>query len=419
MKVLLMHEEAQTHGSGGLTAMYRLHTHLRQAGAESVIACRHNPGSIPQDQVRELPRSDFMESVLGTISWRVGLNEIHCVSSYKIKNWPPFLDADVLNIHGAHTNYFSYLALKGMSRRKPIICTMHDMWHLTGHCSQSYECQRWRTGCGRCPHLETYPPVGRDATAIEWKLKRRTYRKSNLTFVAPSRWLADMCRDGITQGSDIRQIPNAVDETIYTPFDKAKCRAELGVPPDKHVIMFISVAIHAKAKGGDLLAAALAALPEQLKRNSVLLVMGEKSEEFARNVGIPAISLGYVKEDAEKAVAYSAADVIVQPSRAENQSLVILEAMSCGTPIVAFDVGGNAELVNDGPCGIICLPEDSTSLSQAIASILENQSMRHDFARNAREAILRRYTLRQHARNYLDLYQEKIEERASMQSTGR
>jgi len=416
MKVLLMHQQGQTHGSGGLTAMYRLHTHLRAAGAESVIACRRNSGQLPADQVQELPRSDFAESMLGTFTWRMGLNDIHCVSSYKIKNWKPFVDTDVLNIHGAHTNFFNYLALRGLSRRKPVICTMHDMWHLTGHCSQSYECQRWKTGCGRCPHLDTYPPVHRDATSIEWKLKRRTYRRSNLTFVAPSRWLADMCREGITRENDVRQIPNAVDESVYAPLDQLKCRAELGLPPDKHVIMFISVAIHARAKGGDLLAAALNTLPEQVKRNSVLLVMGEKSEEFARQVGIAAHSLGYVQDDAKKAIAYSAADVIVQPSRAENQSLVILEAMSCGTPIVAFDVGGNAELVNDGPCGIICPPEDSQALSRAMALILEDRSMAKTFSPNARAAILRRYTLRQHARNYLALYEEKIAERAVPQS---
>lgn len=407
MKVLFIHEHGRTHGGGAVTALHRLHSRLPKFGVESVLACRRRPPDAPANVV-ELPRSDWFEHYLGMISWRIGLNDVHCVSSFKIKKSQPFLDADVVNIHGWHTNYFNYLALPGLAARKPVIGTMHDMWNITGHCAVAYDCQRWKTGCGKCPYPDTFPPIGRDATALEWKLKDRVYRKSNITFVAPSRWLLDLSRQGLLKNHDLRQIPNPVDETIYLPLDKNTCRTKLGLPHDKHVIMFVSVAIKNRLKGGDLLLGALQQLPERIRSNSVLLLLGAGGEEIAKASGMRSLQTGYVHDDAQKAILYSAADVLVQPSRAENQSLVILEAMSCGTPVATYATGGMPELVNSGPAGIVAPAESVNDLSSAIATILENHSAAEDYGRGGRQAVLERYTLDQHCRSYIALFEEKI-----------
>ncbi|MCI0629867.1 MAG: glycosyltransferase [Phycisphaerales bacterium] len=410
MKVLLIHEHGRSFGSGGQVAMYRLHEGLRRAGVDSLIACRRRGSDSPE--FVELPRSDFLENWLGKVTWRVGLNDVHCVSSFKIKNFKPFEQADVINIHGAHSNFFSYMALPGMAARKPVICTMHDMWHITGHCATSLDCQRWKTGCGRCPYLDVYPPVRRDATAIEWKLKDHSYRRSrDITFVAPSQWLLNMCRQSMVANCDLRQIPNPVDHEIYKPMDQRAARAQLGLPQDKHIILFVSVAIKSWGKGGDLLVQALESLPQRIKDNSILLALGERSDEFAQACGIQAHALGYVSEDDKKAVVYSAADALVQPSRAENQSLVALEAMSCGTPVVAFDVGGMAEIVLAGPGGIIAPAEDVEEFGRAIANILVTDELCRALAEGARRSIVENYTLDLHAQRYIALYREKLVQR--------
>lgn len=409
MKVLLIHEHGRSHGGGAVTALHRLHRGLLKAGVESVWACRKR--ALDEPEIVELPRSDRLEDFLGTFSWRLGLNDVHCVSSFKIKKFRPFLDADVVNIHGWHTNYFNYLALPGMAARKPVVGTMHDMWNITGHCSQSYECTRWKTGCGKCPHLDTFPPVGRDGTAWDFKLKSRAYGKSDVTFVAPSKWLLDMSRESMIRHHDLRQIPNPVDHELYKPMDRAELRRRLGLPPDKALIMFISVATKAWGKGGDLLVRALEGLPPRVKADSHLLIMGERGEEFAKACGIPATALGYIHEDEKKAPIYAAADVLVQPSRAENQSLVILESMSCGTPVVAFDVGGNAEITLKGPGGIIVPPEDAAQMSEAIARIIEDGSLARTLREGARASVVENYSLDLHVQRYISLFREKIEQR--------
>jgi hypothetical protein len=50
--------------------------------------------------------------------------------------------------------------------------TLHDAWLLSGHCAHSFDCQRWKTGCGECPDLDVYPASPRDATACNWRRKR-------------------------------------------------------------------------------------------------------------------------------------------------------------------------------------------------------------------------------------------------------
>src|SRR4029453_7277852 len=121
-------------------------------------------------------------------------------------------------------------------------------------------------------------PIGRDATAWEWKLKKRVYDRSGITFVAPSRWLLDLSKQGILREHDVRQIPNPVDTTIYQPRDTRECRQALGLPQDKDIIFFVSVALKNKAKGGDLMVAALDALPPRIRDNAMLLLLGERGE---------------------------------------------------------------------------------------------------------------------------------------------
>lgn len=407
MKVLLIHEHGRSHGGGAVTAMYRLHTGLRARGVESIIACRRP--ALRGPDIVELPASPRMEDFLGKFSWRIGLNDVHCVSTFKLKTFQPFLNADVVNIHGWHTNYFNYLALPMLARRKPIVGTMHDMWSITGHCSQSYDCMRFLTGCGRCPYPDTFPPIGRDATRWEWKLKKRVYDRSGITFVAPSKWLLDLSKQGLLREHDVRQIPNPVNTNIYTPRDQAACRDQLGLPRDRHIIFFVSVALKNKAKGGDLMLAALDLLPPRIRNRTLLLLLGERGDEFAQACGIESRALGYVHDDEKKAIMYAAADVTVQPSRAENQSLVILESMAGGVPVVAFDTGGMGEIVRAGPGGILAEHENVEQFAQGIATILDHKSVARELGAGGRQSVVENYSLDLHCQRYIDLFQERID----------
>ena len=117
--------------------------------------------------------------------------------------------------------------------------------------------------------------------------------------------------------------------------------------------------------------AALRLLPDRVRSRAVLMVMGHADQEFLRQAPLEVLSLGYVKEDREKARIYSAADCVVCSTRADNLPLVTLESLACGTPVAAFAVGGVPEAVREGETGALAKPEDAPALSRAILRILE------------------------------------------------
>jgi glycosyltransferase involved in cell wall biosynthesis len=311
----------------------------------------------------------------------------------------------VLNFHNLHNGYFNYLAIANLTATKPAVFTLHDMWSFTGHCAYTYACNKWQTGCGQCPDLDTYPGITHDTTAIEWKLKNWVYSRSNLTIVTPSQWLTDQARASMLNRFPIHHIPNGIDTDIYQPIDNIQCRQVLNIPDGKHVLMFGAASLNDTRKGGDLIHKALIDLPQSLKANTILLTLGSGGESIGESIGIPTINLGYVSSDHLKAIAYSAADLFIFPTRADNLPLVLQESMACGTPMVSFNIGGVPDLVRPGKTGYLAAPEDTTDFRNGIIELLEDSARRHQMAENCRSIALAEYTIGQQADRYIALYQ--------------
>jgi glycosyltransferase involved in cell wall biosynthesis len=391
---------------GAAIAANRLHHGLLAKGIDSQLLV----GSIVSELTRAstVPRRSFWEDQLARVTWRLGLNYVNILSSFRISRHPYFEQADVLNFHSLNDNYFNYLAISHLTARKPSVFTLHDMWDFTGHCSYSYDCDRWKTGCGRCPHLDTFPSIRRDSTRIEWKLKKLIYDRSDLFIVTPSNWLAEQARQSILARFPIHHIPYGIDTAVYKPLDPVEVKSELGIPLDKKVILFSAQSLQDRRKGGDLLLKALQSLPATLKSELLLLVMGGGAGEIARTVEIPTMQLGYVSSDTSKAAAYSAADVFIFPTRADNLPLVLQESMACGTPMVSFRIGGVPDLVRPDVTGYLAEAGDTAALAGGIVNLLENRDARERMSRSCREIALAEYSLGLQAERYLNLYKSAI-----------
>ena len=384
--------------------MQRLRAEFNKLGIDARTLCRHK---ILDDSVLMRGRPK-LERWLGKFTGRIGLNDIHLVSSFRVPQMPEFKDADLLDIHCLHSSTFSYLALPVLTAEKPTVFTFHDMWPITGHCHASLECTRWKTGCGACPHLEIYPEVRRDATAIEWKLKRRAYERSKFTIVTPSKWLYDLTKESMLGRFEVHHIPHGIETDVFQPLDKDLCRSLLGIPDGKHVLFCAMESMQRPLKGADLLVRALESLPDSLQRDSVLLLFGHASREIIKKVRMPVINLGFLQHDRLKAVAFCAADLFVNPTRAESFGLVVLESMACGTPVVAFAVGGVPELVRPGITGYLAKPEDPQELAYGVTSLLGDKAALAAMALRCREIAVNEYTLELQARRYADLYRQVI-----------
>ncbi len=391
-------------GGAGI-ACYRLHQGLLKQGIESHLLV--GTLTVENERISAISRKIKLENQLSRINSFLGLNYLNIISSFDIVKNSFYQSADILIFHNLHTGYFNYLALSKLTKEKPAILVLHDMWAFTGHCSYSYDCEKWQSGCGKCPYPEIPPKIKRDNTAIEWKLKNWVYTNSNLTIICPSQWLTNEAIKSILNRFNIHHIPHGINLESYQPLDKEKCRFLLGIPNDKKVLLFVSQRFNDERKGGDLLIQSLAKLPPSLKENTLLLILGNETEKVSQLVDIPNINLGYVSNDRLKSIAYSASDLFLFPTRADNLPLVLQESMACGTPIISFDVGGVSDLVRHNITGYLAKNENITEFTEGIIKLLEDDQLRAKLSSNCREIALNEYDLDLQVKRYLEIV-EKI-----------
>jgi len=389
---------------GAAIAGYRLHQGLLEQGVDSKLLV----GSVKlkDERIAAVPRKPRAENLLHRVTWHSGLNYINLFSSFNLPNHKFYQDADILNFHNLHSGYFNYLAISKLTKEKPAVFTLHDMWSFTGHCAYSYDCDRWKMGCGNCPYPDTYPEISRDITRLEWKLKNWVYGRSNLTIITLSHWLTAQAKASMLRRFPIHHIPNGIDTKAYQPLDRLLCKAALDIPRDKKVLLFGAASLKDERKGGDLLVKTLQQLPQSLKTKTMLLTFGDGSEAIAAGTGMQTINVGYISSDRLKSIAYSAADLLVFPTRADNLPLVLQESMACGTPMVSFDVGGVPDLVRPMVTGYLAKPEDARDCCNGIVTLLGDEQLRQTMSLNCRAVALAEYSIELQAKRYMELYKQ-------------
>jgi glycosyltransferase involved in cell wall biosynthesis len=403
----VLHLNQSDIGGGAAIAAYRLHQGLRRTGVDSRLLV---PGAkLKEETTTVLAPMSLAERALFKLTFKLAPNNTNLLRSWKILKMPAYQKADIIHLHNLHTGlYFNYLTIPRITREKPVVFTLHDMWGFTGHCAYSYECERWRQGCGRCPHPETYPAVQWDNTAIEHYLKKRAYAKSRLVVVTPSRWLSQLAQKSILGRFPIHTIPYGIDTDVYRPVDKADARRQLGLPPEKVIIMFGCADLNDSRKGMDFLLRVLENLPVGIKDEIVLYAMGREFSSWPKIPGIRTMHAGYVESDEAKVKCYSAADIFVSTARADNLPLVLQESLACGTPLLSTDVGGVSDLVRDDITGFTVPVGDVNKMIGSLVELVQNIGLRQKMAMQCRRIAVEEYGLVAMARKYECLYESLL-----------
>ena len=413
MKILHLNLSDYSVTGGTGIAMYRLHQAFNRLGHESRILCAVK--QLQQEDTVLLRRplhARAIERLLVKMEEPLGLRDSALVvSARSVRRDPLYVEADVIVLHCIHNGFLSYLGLPWITE-KPTALYVHDMWAFTGQCHQSAECDRWKTGCGSCPHLGD---LRRDSTRWEWRLKDWAYRHSRLHVVAGSTWTCDAVRQSMLNRFPIEHIPLGLETGIFRPRGSARCRRSLGLPTDKKLLMFSASNSNAIQKGCDLLRDALRGLPDSVKAETALITIGGYAPPPSET-DLPIFDFGFVEDDRDKVALYSAADVLLLPSRNETVGLVSLESLACGTPVVAFRVGGTPDAVRHGMTGMLAERGDVVGFRDCIVRLLENDSLRRMMSRQGRNLAEREYSLDVVAPRHLAFYESLLSERIQLPS---
>jgi glycosyltransferase involved in cell wall biosynthesis len=321
---------------------------------------------------------------------------------------------DVIHGHNLHGGYFDLRALSWLSRRYPVALTLHDAWLLSGHCAHSFDCEAWRTGCGNCPDLTIYPAIRRDATRDNWRRKRHVYTTSRLSVATPSQWLMRKV-EGSMLGpavNDARVIPNGVDLSVFHPADRRAARSALGLPLDAAVLLFAAESVRENRwKDYPTLRAAIRMAAGRLENRPITCIgLGESAavEQIGRAT---ARFIGYESDPLRVAMYYQAADIYVHAAHQDTFPCSVIEAMACGTPVVATAVGGIPEQVDDGRSGFLVPAGNAPDMATRIVQLLNQQDLHRALAAGALEAARTQFDLQTQADAYLDWYRELRERR--------
>ena len=344
------------------------------------------------------------------IKKKLGWEDFDYPSSHKIIDdlpWKP----DVIHAHNLHSGFFDLRLLDQWSQKIPFMITLHDSWMFTGHCCQSFDCEKWKLGCGQCPYLEYPMQIDRDATSWNLKLKKRIYKNASLFISTPSRWMAKRAEESILQESikELKVIHNGVNQEIFRPENKEKIRREKSINKNDFIVLFV-------ANGGSKnpwknyekfkkIVEALSII--ELKQKVCFYIIGEDGidEEYG---SVLLKRVGWIASHSQLVRYYQMADLYLHMSKIDNFPNAIIEALSCALPVLASKVGGIPEQIREGENGFLLTEKNAQDKAvKVILRLMADENLRNEMSSRAYADAKGRYSEARMANEYLN-WMDKI-----------
>jgi len=400
---------------GAARAALRLCLGLRERGVDVELAVRQKLGDKFWVRRGTSVYQRFLTRLSGFIDQLPNAFYPSRVTEGWSNNWFPngigtafeLTNYDLLHLHWVGRGFFPVSSFANIEI--PIVWTLHDMWGFTGGCHYSDGCTRFEESCGTCPKLRSRSRF--DLSSRNLQAKRYAYEKKQVHVVSPSNWMAGLARkSSVFRSFEISVVPNGVDLEVYRPIEQRLARSVLRLPLDARIVLFGAAdAVRDERKGFHLLAAAASELKQMRSTDKTLLVVFGSSEPLAPpELAVPVRFLGPLADDATLACLYSAADVMVAPSRQENLANTVMEAMACGTPVDAFDIGGNSDLIDHQVNGYLAKPFDASDLARGISWLLDDAAGMKSMSRAARHKCESKFDLGLVSSQYEAIYRNLV-----------
>ena len=395
---------------GAARAAYRLHQGMRKADVDSRYIVAHKESDDPHTfaptskKSRTLP---FIRSSLDKLPLRLYPRKgksVYSLNYLPTRKHSTVISSnpDIVHLHWIGEGFFGIEDIGKI--KKPVVWTLHDMWAFTGGCHYAGTCTHYQNRCGSCPQLHSRQKT--DLTTWIFERKKKAWKNIDLTIVTPSRWLGECARKSfLFRDRRVEVIPNGINPEQFKPHDQAWARSSLNLPLHKRIILFGAMyADSDRRKGMPELLTALAALrPDEIDQTAIV-IFGASGPQHPCPLKMPCHFMGTLHDNISLSLLYAAADVVISPSGEENLSNVVMESLSCGTPVVAFNIGGMPDMIEHMQNGYLARPCEAADLAEGIRWVLENEDRRRKLRENARTSVLNKYSIDLVVQQYIDLY---------------
>ncbi len=364
--------------------------------------CRKSRAGLKYKYEDQLYIGTWLDRVISErVAYVLGLNGyFNVINTFLFINKLKQIKPDLIHIHSLCDNYLNIRMLFNYLKKEniPVIWTLHDNWAFTGRCAQ-FRCEKWKDGCGSCPHLDYYPKsLFLDNTAKVIKIREKLYNNLvKLTIVTPSKWLADLVKESFLKDyHPTKVINNGIDLNIFKPVE-SNFREKYNLQ-DKFIILAIAY-YWDEGKGLYVFKQLAKDLPDDYQ-----IVMVGTNDEVDKELPKNIISIHKTYNQAELVEIYSSCDLFVNPTTDDNFPTVNMESLACGLPVLTYETGGCAEII-DETCGSSVKTGDYETLKAEIIRIKETRPYK-------KEACIKRahdhYNMDDKYREYVDLYEELL-----------
>lgn len=308
---------------------------------------------------------------------------------------------DIVNLHWMNSGFFSVGAIGRIS--KPVVWTLHDEWPFHGVLHYADPKNPDRSLREPIADSRNKSHRGLDLERHFWKRKMRLWQNFKPVIVGPSNWMADRARRSeIFKGCPVHVVPYPIDLELFSPNPIKDRDVRSHSKSTGFRLLCGAVDLNDPRKGCDLLHESLSkfnALP--MSSPSQLVLYGHDS---GFNWPLETESLGYLSDAAQVAEACRNADVFLCPSRADNLPNTVVEAISCGLPVVAYRVGGLPDMVHHKWNGYLADPNDPSDFAEGIRWVLADHGRKLELGRHSRELVEKRHDPRTVAEKYAEIY---------------
>lgn len=401
MKVVQVNILGATLSTGRTTR--EMHTYFKEHGIESFIAC---PTHRDCEDVYAFS-STFEVKVDYVLTKYTGLEaHLAVMPTLRLIRYIEKIKPDIVHLRVLHGNcvhipiLLSYLAKKDIAT----VITMHDFWYMTGMCFYytDKQCDRWRTGCGNCPGIPSDVREKKfDMTRLLWRCKQRGFGKiKRLAVIGVSDWVTREARQSLLAPAKIiRRIYNWIDLSVFYPKDGMALRKAHDLEGK-----FVILAVSAEWRKGDIKGLEYyLKLAHEMPNHYRVLLVGDMRYDGSLPAGVISIQRTDSKE--ELAQYYSMADVYLNLSEEETFGKVSAEAVSCGTPVVAYDVTANGEIVPPGG-GVRIATRNTADILEALKEI--EQTGKEHYGVICRKYAEENFNMGTNIGKYLDVYRELL-----------